>query len=156
MKNILAIVIIVSALIIILNKKLAIYSSWVKVPAEITELKKVLDNKNIGNIRYKYKIKNKEYEGNQMMKIDKEFNKLITSENKKMNVYYHRLNPELSIRFIPMNYEDYILGSICLFGGLYLYLFSCENCVCPNVSSSSIIPNSITSAPILSNLRTFG
>lgn len=130
MKNIFAIIIIISSLIILLNKKIALRNSWKKTNAILVETRKVLDKKNMGEIRYKYNIGKNEYEGSQMMEINDEFNK-YSDENNKIKVYYHKINPEISVRNIPsITTEDYLLAGIGIIGGLYLYLFSCENCVC--------------------------
>ena len=123
MKNIIAIVIVISSLAIFLSKKLELYSSWRKVSANIISIKKILNGKNISEVRYVYKIGEKEYEGFFTVK-----DKLDVKENEKLSIYYHWLNPELSVRGIPTNYEDILLLIISIIGGLYLYFYSCEKC----------------------------
>lgn len=132
MKNIIAIVIITSSIIVYFNKQFQLYTSWKKVPAEIISIKKILNKKNINEIRYKYKVNKIEYEGT-FREIN---NKTIP---KKLLVYYHWLNPELSIRHIPINLENILLLLISIIGGLYLYFLSCESCEIPKINNSILV-----------------
>ncbi|ADO67470.1 hypothetical protein crov436 [Cafeteria roenbergensis virus] len=141
MKNIIAIVILIGAVSIFLSKKLELYSSWKKTPATITSVKKILNNKKLGEIRYTYLVNNKEYTGSLLQKIIN--NELIIP--KKMHVYYHWLNPELSVKSIPINFEDILLLLTSIIGCLYLYFYSCESCI-----SEGPIPVLVDSIKIIS------
>lgn len=132
MKNIIAIVIVISSLSIFLSKKLELYSSWKKTSARIISINKILNDNNKTEVRYNYKVNNINYEG--LFIIN---NKTDIKENEKLPIYYHWLNPELSVKNIPTNFEDILLVLISLIGGLYLYFYSCENCeVIPTISNS--------------------
>lgn len=130
MKNIIAIVIIISSLAVFFSKKLELYSSWKKVTARIISIKKLLNNK---RITYSYKVNNIEYQGSYIQKINNDI-------PKNLIVYYHWLNPELSIRNIPLNMEDVLLLIISVIGGLYLYFYSCEVKISPINDSIQIAP----------------
>lgn len=127
MKNIIAIVIIISSIILLLNKRLGIFSSWVKINAKIIGV----NNLNKNRLDYEYIINSEKFDG---YLIDTPDNiKNILKNN--LIVYYHKINPELSIRNIPLNIDDYILFMVSIIGGLYLYLFSCESCEVPKLNS---------------------
>jgi hypothetical protein len=132
MKNIFAIVVIISSLILLLNKRLAIFTSWVKTEANIIGL----NNINKTRVDYEYNVDGEKYDGYLIVKSDEVESVL----NNSLSIYYHRVNPELSIKNIPVNMEDYLLGLISIFGGLYLYLFSCESCEVPKLNSINTIP----------------
>lgn len=145
MKNIFAIVIIVSALVMLLNKRLAIFSSWKKVKARVIESENMSINDK-KKVSYLYNVDGTDYEG--YFVIEKN-GKLMN----ELNVYYHRLNPGLSVINIPLNLEDYLLGLVAVIGGLYLYLFSCESCECNGSVLLEI--SKIKTVPVLSRLRRF-
>lgn len=129
MKNIFAIIIVISSLIILLMKKISLRKAWKKTTAEVIETKKILKNKK-GQILYKYKVDKSDYSGSELRDLDESFDK-ISEKNNKITIYYNVNNPEISVRNIPkITNEDYLLGGIGIVGGLYLYLYSCENCVC--------------------------
>lgn len=138
MKNIIAIVLVISALSIFISKKLDIYSSWKKVKATVTEINKLMSKSNVGEVKYEYKIGKKTYNGSVYLHNQKDLDKILQNKDKTMNVYYHWLNHELSIVNIPTNLEDILLVIISVIGSLYLYFYSCENC-----QVVTTVPNSV-------------
>lgn len=129
MKNIIAISIVISSIVFLLNKYMNFYSSWKKTVGEIIEIKQILNKKNLGEIRYQYQVNEKLYDG----LIITDINKSKDFKNSKIPIYYHKINPELSFKNVPksLNLENYILILLSLVGGLYLYFYSCESCEIP-------------------------
>ena len=148
MKNIFAIVVIISALVMLLNKRLAIFTSWKKINAKIIGSERMSTVTDRKKINYLYNIDGDDHEGYFVMDNDKPV-------MKEIYVYYHILNPGLSVISIPLNLEDYLLGLVAIVGGLYLYFFSCENCECDVEPRGMVIISKIKSIPVVSKTRQF-
>lgn len=127
MKNLIALILILSSIIIIVKKRVDFYNKWDNVQAKTVNTVKVSNNTNL--ITYEYQVNSKMYQGTLKLNDEKEI-----PENLK--IYFNKQNPELSVEKLPINYEDYLLTGICLIGGIYLYLFNCESCEIKNEQPS--------------------
>lgn len=141
MKNIVAIGIIIISLFLLVRKILKLNNSWKKVNAKILGVNNINNNR----IDYEYKVCNEINTG--FIIVDDCDQKKIL-EKKKLEIYYNTTNTELSVLKVKYNIEDYLLGIISIIGGIYLYLYSCDE---KNVISKI---RSIASEPI-NNLRLF-
>ena len=144
MKNILAIVLVLSSIIMFISKQYKIFILWKKITSIITDIKEI-DNEQI--ISYKYKLYDLEYTGIFKDEID---NNRKIGDN--IEIVYNKNNFELSLRKIPFQYEDYLMLLITVAGGLYLYFYSCENCEC-EMPSDTI--NSLVSEKVRSSTRNY-
>lgn len=143
MKEQFTMVFVIISILLFINKRLGIVSSWKKTTGTVISNNKLLIN-NLYEVKYLYKDNNIDYHGNFYTKKKMDL--------KKIKIYYNKNNPSLSVKEIPFNMEDYLLIISALFGIFYLYIYSCELCDSPQVPLVRTITNTMPKMPSLPNI----
>jgi len=126
MKNILAIILILSSVVMFVSKQYNIYTKWERTVGRVVDVKPFSETEQL--IKYEYSFSDLNEIKNGVLKEEKDKHKI----GDDMNIVYNKDNIEISLVNVPFQVEDYLMMGVSLIGGLYLYFYSCEECECPN------------------------
>lgn len=126
MKNILAIILILSSVIMFVSKQYNIYTKWERTVGRVVDVKPFSETEQL--IKYEYSFSDLNEIKNGVLKEEKDKHKI----GDDMNIVYNKDNIEISLVNVPFQIEDYLMMGVSLIGGLYLYFYSCEECECPS------------------------
>lgn len=128
--QLIALGILIFSLSIIILKRLSMLALWEHNKCDVVTHNKLdIDEY---EVLYVYMRKGRLYRG----RMVEHFN----NDDKKRDIYIHKLNPHISVPKIPISHSDICLIILGSLAGLYLYLYQCE-CLPENVNTILGIPN---------------